>query len=121
MRISKYRGVFDKSYEQSFSDKYFIMNECIPRAPPVYRLRDIRGEILNGAFYEAELQKVRITSDTLFRIEKILDKKITNGQKMVLVHWQGWPRQFDSWLPAKEVVEFGKLGKRKNGKERQLK
>ena len=117
VRISKYRGVFDKMYEQSFTDEYFIVNECIPRVPPVYKLRDISGEILNGTFYEPEMQKVRITPDAVFRIEKILDKKIKNGQKMVLVHWQGWPHQFDSWMPAKEVIE---LEKNKNRKDRKI-
>lgn len=116
VRISKYRGVFDKMYEQSFTDEYFFVNECIPRIPPVYKLRDIKGEILNGTFYEAELQKVRITPGTLFRIEKILEKKIKNGQKMVLVRWQGWPRQFDSWLPAKEVVDLAENKTKKDRK-----
>ena len=50
-----------------------------PGLPPVYKLRDIKGEILGSTFYEAELQKVRITPDSVFRIEKILDKKIKNG------------------------------------------
>lgn len=113
VRISKYRGVFDKMYEQTFTDEYFIVNERIPRIPPVYKLRDTTGEILNGTFYEAELQKVRIKSDTIFRIEKILERKIKNGRRMVLVRWKGWPPQFDSWLPSEEVIN---LRKEKNQK-----
>lgn len=108
VRISKYRGIFDKKYEQSFTDEYFTVTECIPRVPPVYKLRDIHGEILKGTFYEAELQKVKISPSNVFRIENFLDKKIKNGQKMVLVRWQGWPSRFDSWIPSKDVIDLEK-------------
>ncbi|KAI3358978.1 hypothetical protein L3Q82_015360 [Scortum barcoo] len=40
VRISKLRGVFDKKYEQSFTDEVFKVTESIPRTPPVYKLQD---------------------------------------------------------------------------------
>ena len=108
VRISKYRGVFDKMYEQSFTDEYFIVTECIPREPVVYKLRDIHGEIIKGTFYEHEIQKVKINKNTVFHIDKILDKKKRNGTDFVLVRWRGWPSRFDSWIPAKDVLDLQK-------------
>ena len=34
VRISKLRGVFDKKYEQGYSDEVFTVTECLPRIPP---------------------------------------------------------------------------------------
>ncbi|TWW71192.1 hypothetical protein D4764_17G0006750 [Takifugu flavidus] len=57
VRISKLRGVFDKKYEQSFTNEVFTVSERIPRDPPVYKLKDYDGEPIQGSFYEPELQK----------------------------------------------------------------
>uniref|UniRef100_A0A672IF46 Integrase catalytic domain-containing protein n=1 Tax=Salarias fasciatus TaxID=181472 RepID=A0A672IF46_SALFA len=57
VRISKLRGVFDKKYEQSFTDEVFTVSECIPRTPMVFKLKDFDGEVIEGSFYEQELQK----------------------------------------------------------------
>ncbi|KAI3374519.1 hypothetical protein L3Q82_021010 [Scortum barcoo] len=70
--ISKLRGVFDKKYEQSFTDEVFKVTESIPRTPPVYKLQDYDGEPIKGSFYEAELQKVKIDRDKMYAVEKIL-------------------------------------------------
>ena len=71
VRISKLRGVFDKKYEQSFTDEVFTVTRSIPRAPPVYTLQDYDSEPIKGSFYEAELQKVKMTGDRMFHVEKI--------------------------------------------------
>ena len=38
-------------------------------------------------FYEADLQKVHVSDDALFRIEKVLKRQ----KDHVLVKWKGWP------------------------------
>ncbi len=50
VRISKLRGVFDKKYEQSFTDEVFMVSDCIPHFPPVYKLKDYDGEPMRGRF-----------------------------------------------------------------------
>lgn len=44
VRISKLRGVFDKKYEQSFTDEVFTVSEVISHFPTVYRLQDFDSE-----------------------------------------------------------------------------
>ncbi len=39
------------------------------------RLQDYDGDIINGCFYEKELQKIILNQDKTFKIEKILDRK----------------------------------------------
>ena len=72
VRISKLRGVFDKKYEQGYSDEVFTITKCLPRIPPVYKLKDYDGELIEGYFYEKELQKVQLGKDKVFHVEEIL-------------------------------------------------
>ena len=74
VHIYKLRGVFDKTYEQGYSDEVFTVSECLPRIPPVYKLKDYDGELIEGALYEKELQKVQLGKDKVFHMEEILDQ-----------------------------------------------
>lgn len=103
VRISKLRGVFDKKYEQSFSDELFTISEGIPRLPPFYKLKDFDGEPIQGTFYEEELQKVQIAPDKLYQVEEILARRVVRGEKQALVQWKNWPEKFNSWVKVKDL------------------
>lgn len=103
VRISKLRGVFDKKYEQSFSDELFTVSECIPRLPPVYKLKDFDDEPIEGTFYEAELQKVRVAPDKVYQVGEILDRRVVRGEKQALVRWKNWPEKYNSWVKVKDL------------------
>lgn len=98
VRISKVRGVFDKKYEQSFTGEVFTVHECIPREPPVYKLKDYDGEIIQGSFYEAELQKVKMCKDKVYAVEEILKRRTVRGEEQAFVRWKNWPEKFNSWI-----------------------
>ena len=69
----------------------------VRRHPVVtYRLSEWDGTPIKGTFYEPDVQKVQVSDDSLFRVEKVLKRK---GRK-VLVRWKGWPAKYDSWIPA---------------------
>ena len=58
VRISKYKNLFEKGYTPNWTNEIFTIAERIPRSPPVYKIKDKEDEIIEGVFYEAELQKV---------------------------------------------------------------
>jgi hypothetical protein len=59
----------------------------------------LAGELVEGVFYESELQKV-LQTDDVFQVESILRKRTRNKPKEVLVKWLGYPEKFNSWEPA---------------------
>ena len=65
--------------------------------PVTYKITDYNGEVIQGSFYEEELQK---TSQDVFRIEKILNRR---GDKS-LVKWMGYSDAFISWVDSKAIV-----------------
>jgi hypothetical protein len=77
----------------------------IPR--PVCEIEDLLGKNIEGQFYVEELSPVIITKNTVYRIDKILRKRVRNGSVEVLVKWIGYPSEFNSWIPAKLVKKHG--------------
>jgi len=43
---------------------------------------------------------VRISKETAYKIDKILDKRVRGGIMEYLVRWKGYSKDFDSWIPA---------------------
>ena len=72
---------------------------------PIYTVVDWYNNPVKGTFYQKELQKVEVADDDIFKIEKVLKYKGQGNNKEALVHWLGWPKRFDSWIPAKDIIE----------------
>ena len=97
----KSRRTFKKGYLPSWTQEIFTVTKIIPRAPPVYRLRDYADDEIEDVFYAEELQKVH-KSDDIYKIEKILAEKKKNGKVKVL----GYDKKFNSWLPKSELQKL---------------
>ncbi|KAL9971087.1 hypothetical protein ACROYT_G023573 [Oculina patagonica] len=79
VRISKAKRTFEKGYLPSWTTEIFTISERLPRNPPVYKLKEFDGEELDGTFYEKELVRVVKKADDLYKIEKILETIILQG------------------------------------------
>src|SRR2546425_1082099 len=73
VRISKYKSVFAKGYLPNFTEEYFAIKQILIGSPIVYKLEDLKGEDLNGIFYESELSSYNPSADTEYKIEKVLE------------------------------------------------
>ena len=51
---------------------------------------------MEALFYGEELQK---TDQTIYRIEKVIRKT----KDKALVKWKGYPAEFNSWIPLKDL------------------
>ena len=105
VRISKVKRMFENSYLPNFTE-IFTVYKRMARQAPVYKLKDDAGEILDGTFYEPELQKI-IKNDDLYRIEKILWKRRHKGVVEYLVRWKGYKDpKFDSWVQERDILKL---------------
>ena len=58
VRISKYDLPFRKGYKPQFTREIFEVVAIATRKPPAYTIKDEKGEIIQGKFYQKELIKV---------------------------------------------------------------
>lgn len=98
LRISKQKQLFEKGYLANFTTEIFQVRKIIHSTPPVYLLKDLKGNPISGAFYEQELQKTRWPNT--FLVSKVLQRK--NGKAKV--RWLGFPPSEDSWVDEKDIV-----------------
>ena len=94
VRISKPKRRFEKGYMANWSE-LFTIREVHVSDPPVYRLVDDLGEVLDGTFYEPELQKVLVSKDKLYRVESLLQRRKVGKRTEALVKWYGYPTRFE--------------------------
>ena len=106
VRISKAKRRFEKGYMANWSEELFTIREVHASDPPVYRLVDDLGEVLDGTFYEPELQKVLVSKDKLYRVESVLQRRKVGKRTEALVKWYGYPTSFNSWIDAKALVRY---------------
>ena len=100
VRIVKKKKTFDKGYTPNWTEEVFTVSEVKNTNPPTYSIKDWKDEQIKGSFYEEELQK---TTQTKYRIEKVLKKRNRNGVKEVLVKWSGYNKEFNSWIPLNNL------------------
>ena len=99
VRISKYkRKVFDKGYTPNWTEEVFTVDKIQYTNPITYKLKDLRGEDIQGSFYEPELLKAK---QEVFRIDKVIRRD--HKKKQALVSWRGYSDDFNSWIPMKDL------------------
>ena len=59
VRISKYKNIFKKGYEQNFTDEIFSVTKVFRGDPNMYEIVDEDNESIHGKFYEQEMSHVR--------------------------------------------------------------
>ena len=58
VRLSKNKNLFEKGSTNNWTKEIFIVDKIIFKDEPVYIIKDQNEEIIQGLFYEKELQKV---------------------------------------------------------------
>ena len=99
VRLNKKFRTFKKSYLPGWTEEVFIVDRVKQGPVPTFRITEWDGTEVRGTFYTQDLQKVTVTDDDIFRVEKVLRRK---GTKL-LVRWKGWPNKYDSWIDKKDI------------------
>lgn len=105
VKISRLKGVFNKAYMGNWTEELFLVEKVWERVPyPMYGLKDWSGDIIEGAFYEHELQKVERDLDGYWRVDYVVRRRTRQGRREVLVKWRGYPETMNSWIPADDII-----------------
>ena len=84
--ISKAKRTFKKGYLLTQLECEIFTVKSVHRTdPPVYRLIDDQGSQTEGTFYEPELQKVVVTKDKEYRIQKVFQQRKSGRKTQVLI------------------------------------
>ena len=102
VRISIHKRLFEKGATANWSEEIFEIVEVLATKPPVYHIKDLADERIDGTFYREQLQK---TDQSVYRIDRIVRKR-PPGE--VLVKWSGYPNKFNSWISETEVLQSGR-------------
>lgn len=97
VRLSKYKGVFEKKYTPNWGVEIFQIAKRNLIIPETYNLVDDRKEEITGKFYSHELQRVKHKDGYL--IEKIIRKK---GNKLYC-KFLGFDTSFNGWVDSSTV------------------
>lgn len=103
VRIDRAKMLFEKGYEANWSQEVFVINEIVMSNPVRYKIKDLKDEVIEGTFYEPELQLVIKSDDDFYKIDKVLDRRGKGASRELLVSWKGYPAKFNSWIKASQL------------------
>ena len=66
-----------------------------------YKIKDLNNNIIEGNFYERELQKTKNNSE-IYIIEKIIRK----NKDKYLVKWKGYSNDFNSYVDKNDIIKY---------------
>ena len=103
VRISlKRRDLFDKpSGNIKWSEELFKIHSINKSNVITYKIKDLNDEIIEGIFYERELQKSKNTSG-VYIIEKIIRK----NKNKYFVKWRNYSDDFNSWIDKDDIIKY---------------
>ena len=103
VRISlKRRPIFDKpSANIKWSEELFKIHSINKSNVITYKIKDLNNEIIEGIFYERELQKTKNTSE-VYVIQKIIRK----NKNKYLVKWRNYSNDFNSWVDKDDIIKY---------------
>lgn len=108
VRISHLKYTFQRDYQQKWTEEIFkVASRVRKNSFNLYTLKDLTDELVDGYFYEIELQRNTKDIDTsVFRVEKIVKRRRRQGQEELFVKWMGWPIKFNSWVLAADIQRY---------------
>ncbi|XP_069102146.1 uncharacterized protein [Argopecten irradians] len=93
-----------RSYQEQWTTELFKISQRFrQQGIPMYTVKDFQDKSIEGTFYQSELQKVQKEEDELWKISKVLKKRKRNGKIEYLVQFEGWPKQFNQYVPEEEI------------------
>lgn len=99
VRISKFKSIFEKGYMPNWTTEIFQISSIQRTQPITYLIKDEQNNVIRGAFYAEELQKV--VHPHTYLVEKIIRRR--PGGKLY-VKWLGFDSTHNSWIDKNDLL-----------------
>lgn len=110
MRVSFLRRTFQREHDIRWSQEVFaIAHRFARQGQPIYRIKDLHGELIRGTFYQRELLEAPDPNRGVWKIEKIVRQKGRPPNVQYLVRWLGWPPKFDTWVDRRDLKDIREI------------
>lgn len=110
VRVSFLRRTFQREHDIRWSQEIFeVALRFARQGQPVYLVKDIRGELIRGSFYQRELLAAPDPNKGVWKIEKIVRRKGRPPNVQYLAKWVGWGPEFNSWVNASDVRDISDI------------
>ncbi len=107
VRISLVRHPYAKTYDEKWTQELFAISSLkFVQQLPVYKLKDWSNKPIGGIFYQAEVQRVQVSDEKTYSIEKIIKTRKVRGEKQHFVKWKGWPKAYNSWVREEDLSGY---------------
>lgn len=107
VRLSHLKHIFRRGYNQQFTGEIFkIAKRFHLQGIPMYKVKDFNQELIEGDFYENDLQKVDKEEDSLWLVEEIIKKCKRKGLTEVLVKFESWSEKFNQWVKESDIIDL---------------
>lgn len=114
VRVSKTKYIFDRGFHPSWTTQLYRIQRVNHKHPVTYTLSNFNGsEMVEGTFYEQELQRTK--NPDVYLVEKIIRKR----GNLVLVRWDGYSSEFDTWEKASSIYDVRSRRMRRRGRGRE--
>ena len=102
VRISlKRRNLFDKPPRNiKWSEELFEVHSINKSNVITYKIKDLNDEIIEGIFYERELQLIKNISEI-----NIIEKIIRKNKNKYFVKWRGYSDDFNTWINKDDIIK----------------
>ena len=102
VRLNKIHPTFKKGCLPGWTEEVFVVHRVVQGPVPTYKIREWDDTPVEGTFYDADLQKVHVSDQALFRIKKVLKHQ----KDRWLVKWKGWLDKYNSWIARGDVTSL---------------
>ena len=65
----------------------FIIDQAMPGPVATFKIKEWERTLTRGTFYEQDLQKIDMSDDALFLVDRVLQHR----RQEVNLRWKGWP------------------------------
>jgi transposase InsO family protein len=103
LRVVKHTPHFRRGYHPLWLEEVFVISQKLPRpTKPVYHVRDLTGQEIEGHLYPEEVQPVNLGPKSATRVESIVERRVAPGnQQQVRVKWVGINGETNNnWIAA---------------------